>query len=247
MSKITILTLTLLLAIPAFAQHRGGGFSGGSRGGGFSGGSRGGFSGGSVRSGSFGGGSVMRSGGSTYRGSTGVIRGGNAGVYRGGNYRGGYYRGGYYYPRYYSYYSPWYFGLGLGYYGYWGSPYYYGYPYSGYYSGSYYDPYYYDSGSAYYSTPSYNYPSSSQPVIINNQAPSPAAPAQNTGEYQPTIYSIAFLDHRIVQVVAYWVEDGTVHYVTRDHQKREVALSEIDRRFSEQINRDKGVEFRLPE
>jgi hypothetical protein len=54
-------------------------------------------------------------------------------------------------------------------------------------------------------------------------------------------------DHRIVEVVAYWVQGGMLHYVTREHEMREVPLAEVDRRFSEQINRDKRVDFRLPE
>jgi hypothetical protein len=222
---------------------RGGGFGpggGGIRGGGFSPG------GGGIRGGGFpgGGGGVFRGGGGFHGG--GVYRGGG-GFYRGGiGFRGGYYGGGFgyrSYPRYGGWgYGGWSYpafigGFGIGF----------GYGFGGW--SDYYGPSYYYPPPVVYSQPS-------PPVVIVNESrpgyeytdyrerPAEAAPAR---EYQPTIYSIAFRDHRIVQALAYWVKDGRLHYVTRDHELREAPLEEIDRRFSEQINRDKRVEFRLPE
>ncbi len=64
--------------------------------------------------------------------------------------------------------------------------------------------------------------------------------------YRPTIYKIAFQDHRTVSALAYWVKDGRLHYVTLDHAMRDAPVSSIDRRLSEQINGDQGVPFRLP-
>lgn len=88
------------------------------------------------------------------------------------------------------------------------------------------------------------------PVVISqNFAPPPAVreyrPPDST-VYREPIYLIAFNDHRIQAVVAYWVDGDTLHYVTRDHAQKQVKLNEIDRPFSEQLNRDRRVDFRLP-
>ncbi len=45
--------------------------------------------------------------------------------------------------------------------------------------------------------------------------------------------------------VAYWVEGGTLNYVTREHEQRQAPLGSIDRAFSEQLNRDRHVDFQL--
>ena len=250
MSRMISIALMLVLAAPLFAQRGGGGFG---RGGGFSGRGGGGvFRGGGFGGGGFGGGGIVRGGGFS-RGGGGVFRGGGfnrgGGFYRGGiGFRGGYYGGGFgfrSFPRYGGWgYRGWSypafvggFGIGLGL----------GYGFGGW--SDYYGPGYYYPPPVVYSQPS-------PPVVIVNESrpdyeyreyrerPVEAAPAR---EYQPTIYSIAFRDHRIVQALAYWVKDGRFHYVTRDHELRDVPLQEVDRRFSEQINRDRRVEFRLPE
>jgi hypothetical protein len=249
----------VLAAAPLLAQRPGGG---GMRGGGGGFGVRGGGGGFAPRIGIGGGGRggfVTRGGGFTNRGGWGggVVRGGFGGVYRGGYGFRGYARS---YPRYgwsyrnygwyggYGWYPGYYGGLGFGY-GYissgWDPYYYYSYP-----------PYYYDYG---YSRPAVYYTNPSPSVVVVNESrtyedrpytvrsesDTETQPAAET--YRPTIYSIAFTDHRIVQVIAYWVKDGTLHYVTREHEMKQVPLTEVDRRFSEQINRDKRVEFRLPE
>jgi hypothetical protein len=88
----------------------------------------------------------------------------------------------------------------------------------------------------------YDYPSYSQgPPEQGYYGQAQAAPV-----YQAPVYKLAFKDHRIVSALAYWVTDGRLHYVTLDHAMREAPLSSVDRRFSEQLNRDDGVPFRLP-
>jgi len=202
--------------------------------------SRGGVSGGFYRGG-YGGG--YRSGGGFF-GSPGFYgRGyGNSFPHYGYGHRGWGY-GGWGYSSYPVFIGG--FGLGYGGWGYGGwdgfySPYY-DYPYYdyGYYPGSTY---------SYAPSASYSYPSApaSPPVVINNYPEAAPRLEPQASAYQPPIYSIAFRDHRIIHVLAYWVVDGTLHYVTRDHEMREIPLSEIDRSFSEQINRDRGVDFRLP-
>ena len=134
--------------------------------------------------------------------------------------------------------------MGYPYYG-WGYPGYYG--YNDYYPYSYYYP------PAY----TYGYPSyyDSGPVVVNQNygTPDPPPPPARIREYAPSqepgrepLYLIAFTDHRITAAVAYWVEGDTLHYVTREHEQKQVPLDGVDRAFSEQLNRDRRVEFRLP-
>jgi hypothetical protein len=244
MRQVCILAIGCLMAVTAFGQRRGGGGFGG----GHAGGRTGGFGG--VRGGT---GGVYR-GGTGYRGASGY-RGGYG--YRGTDYgRRGYYGygrySGYYgfYP-WYSFYSPWYWDAFL-------SPDYYDYyPNYNYSAGGYYTPDYSYTGT-------YSYEPSPGVMIINSapayypppqyaQAPPPpppqpppAAPQAEAAPYEPTVYSIALKDHTIVSAIAYWVLGGALHYVTRDHAMKEIALSRVDRRYSEQINRDNNVDFRLP-
>ena len=228
---------------------------GGSRGGGGIARGGGGFTGGGFRGGS--GGSAFRGGGGFTGG--GGFRGGSGGFIGGGGFRGGGgrfsgfrgYYGSYYSPYLYSGYG---FGLGLGY-GYGYSPWYDGYDYG-------YSPY-----------PAYSYPvyqpSPNTTVVYAPQAQE-QAPAvvyveranpltreydqygqQISGPTQPAnsaapLYLIAFRDHSIRAAAAYWVEGGTLHYTTLEHEQKQAALSTVDRDLSGQLNRERRVAFSLP-
>ena len=241
-----VLCCCLAAGVGIAQRHGGGGFSGGFRGGG------GGFGGGGFRGGGgFGGGGFRGGFGGGFRGF-----GGRGFGFRG---RGFGFGGGFGWPFYY------------GGFGYW--PGYYGYPYdSGYGYG--YDPYAYSNA---YPASSYAYPASSayypasQPasnvtVIYPPQqsAPSPVvvreydeygqevrrAPAATGGANSnggSPIYLIAFKDHTIKPAAAYWVEANTLHYVTLERQQIQVSLDSVDRPLSEQLNRERGVEFLLTE
>jgi hypothetical protein len=218
------------------AQRRGGG----SMGGGFHGGgiSRGGSGGSMFRSGGGIGGSAYRGGGGVFRGGGGI---GHYGGFRGyyGGYRGGYY-GGYYSPYFYS-------GFGLGY------PYW---------------PWYGEYGYGYSSYPAYSYPVyQPSPNVTVVYAPPAAAPAtvyversgperdeygqviqrpRSAPDSDSSIYLIAFHDRSIFAAVAYWVEGGTLHYVTQEHEQKQVPLSSVDRELSDKLNRERGIAFSLP-
>src|ERR1039458_970275 len=213
------------------AQRRGGGGSmgGGSRGGG--GISRGGSGGSMFRGGGGIGGSVFRGGGGIGIGRPGGFRG-----YRGCSYGGLY--GGYSSPYFYS-------GFGLGY-GNW--PWYDGYGYG--------------------SDPAYSYPVyQPSPNVTVVYAPPAAAPAtvyveragpqrdeygqeiqrpRSAPDSDSSIYLIAFRDRSIFAAVAYWAEGGTLHYVTQEHEQKQVPLSTVDRDLSDKLNRERGVAFSLP-
>jgi hypothetical protein len=225
-----------------------------------------GMGGGAYRGGS---GAVYRGGsGAVYRGGSGAVVHSGGGVYHAGygsawhggawGYHGGYgyghygYRwGGYYYGWPYYYWPGVYAGFGYG----WGYPYY---------GNGYGDPY------PSYSYPAYSYPAYSDaaptyapqsPVVVVNEQPpaystSPPRDYRDDRDYQAEdhqpspyrqpVYKIALQDHRIISALAYWVKDGIFHYVTTDHEMKELPISAVDRRFSEQLNRDLGLSFRLP-
>ena len=46
---------------------------------------------------------------------------------------------------------------------------------------------------------------------------------------------------------AYWVTGQTLHYVTLEHEERQVPLDTVDRQFSAQLNRERRVQFQLPQ
>jgi hypothetical protein len=213
-----------------------------------------------------GGGGGMSHGGGYVGGGGGYSRGGYGGGYgyRGYGYAGYGYRGyGYGYRGYYGgYYSPYiYAGLGWNY-GYWpwyGS--YYGYGAYDYPSYSY--PAY--GYSAYQASPAVNLvyaPSSEQTEPVYAARPNPVireydsygqqvnrAPAGATGGATgaPPIYLIALRDGTIRAAEAYWVERGTLHYVTLQHEQRQASLDSVDRNLSAQLNRERRVAFSLPE
>ena len=206
----------------------GGGSRGGFGGGGYVGGSRGGFVGG------------------------GYSHGGYYGGYRGGYYRNGFFYGGYYPYGYGFGYGYPYLGLGFGL-GYW--PDYYGYPYD--YGYGYPYSYPYDGYASYQTSPNVTvvYPTQAAPTVI---APDRANPVtreydQYGQEVRPggatagsPVYLIAFTDHTIRAASAYWVDGQMLHYVTLEHEERQVPLSMVDRSLSSQLNRERRVPFQLP-
>jgi hypothetical protein len=253
--RIAVLLSLISTVIPVSVFARGGGGGHGGGGGARSGGgggarmSSGGggarFGGGSaVRSSGFAGGGIARGGvgvgGSAFRGNT-VFRGGNrfiGGGYYGGRYYGGRYYGSYYYP---------YLGFGYGF-GYGGYPYYYPYSYDpSYYGAPYYDNGYYDNG-YYNNNVGYAPPAQpAAPTVINQAIGTPTTGGQQGSFYRAAdYYLIAFTDHTIRAAVSYTVEGDQIRYTTREHEERTAPLSSVDVRFSEQINRDRRVEFRLP-
>ena len=171
-----------------------------------------------------------------FRGNT-IIRGGN----RFGNTR---FYGGRYYSNFY---------LGFGYGGYPYYPYsYYPYSYDPYYYDSYYGAPYYDGGyydNGYYGNNVVYAPPAppAPPTVINQTIGAPSAGTAPGSFYRAAdYYLIAFNDHTIRAALSYTVEGDQIRYTTREHEERTAPLSSVDVRFSEQINRDRRVEFRLP-
>ena len=98
------------------------------------------------------------------------------------------------------------------------------------------------------------------PVIINQfgtppagmlsqpQAPPESAPVETAqaGSPEPTGYLIAFKDHTIYSAVAYWLEGDTLHYFTSGNTHNQVSLALIDRDLTVRLNRESGIEVKLP-
>jgi hypothetical protein len=87
---------------------------------------------------------------------------------------------------------------------------------------------------------------------VINQNFGPPAPPPGGGQGDPNYrradyYLIAFTDHSIQAVTAYHVQGDQLYYTSRDNVEHHVALSSVDRRFSEQLNRDRRVQFQLPQ
>jgi hypothetical protein len=273
MRVLQTLALCCIFALGAMAQRGGGGHGGGGGGGGhmssgggggahFSGGGGGAhFSGGAVGGGGF------RVGGGTVAGvGHGVAGGGFANGYRGYGGYGGYgYRGygGYGFRGYYGGYWP-YWGYGLGYWPYYG--YGYGYDSYPYYDSTYY-PYYDNTYSSGYTYPAYQqspnvtvvYPQSPT-AVYQDQPPRAAmheydqygqevAPPAGSAAAQSgsPIYLIAFTDQSIRAAAAYWVSGPTLHYITMDHLEKQADLSTVNKDLSLRLNRERHVQFQLPQ
>ena len=61
----------------------------------------------------------------------------------------------------------------------------------------------------------------------------------------PDYYLIAFDDHTIRAAASYRIEGGEIYWTSREGEQMQAPLSSVDRRFSEQINRDRRVAFPL--
>lgn len=104
------------------------------------------------------------------------------------------------------------------------------------------------------------YPPQQAPVIINQSGDSqyatrvqpqsvyPMQPAPARAEETPeaTHYLIAFKDHSIYSAVAYWVDGDTLHYFTSGSTHNQASVSLVDRELTDRLNRESGVEVKLP-
>ena len=104
------------------------------------------------------------------------------------------------------------------------------------------------------------YPPQPAPVIINQFGSSdspatgrprmyemPAEPeADSTAAPETTHYLLAFKDHTIYSAVAYWVDGDTLHYFTAGNTHNQVSLSLVDRDLTARLNKESGMEVKLP-
>jgi hypothetical protein len=103
----------------------------------------------------------------------------------------------------------------------------------------------------YPSAPEYNYAARSGYAPVYSQSgydqPRYAAPSRSeASSTAPDFYMIAFNDGSIEAAIAYSVDGDILRWTNRNHSERRAPIAAVDLRFSEQLNRDRGVEFRLP-
>lgn len=82
------------------------------------------------------------------------------------------------------------------------------------------------------------------PAIQTYQPPEAAEPAAAEPDQQR--YLIAFKDHTIYSSVAYWFEGDTLHYFTKGDTHNQVSVALIDRELTERLNRELGIDFKMP-
>jgi hypothetical protein len=109
-------------------------------------------------------------------------------------------------------------------------------------------------------------PPAQPPVVINqyfgpapaDQGPPPDTAASNFHYYQApsndntapadsSYYLIAFKGHTVYSAVAYYTEGDTLHYFTSGNVHNQVSLSLVDGQLTEQLNRGRNVDVRLPQ
>jgi hypothetical protein len=94
------------------------------------------------------------------------------------------------------------------------------------------------------------YVSPAQPVTRTydqyGQEVRPAASSSSSASGSP-IYLIAGKDQVIRAAASYWVDGRTLHYVTLQHEEKQVPLDSIDRPLTLQLNRERRVAFELPQ
>jgi hypothetical protein len=98
-----------------------------------------------------------------------------------------------------------------------------------------------------------------QPVVINQYYDAPPKPQMlvvqpdsapdaqaDQSAPEPAHYLLAFKDHTIYSAIAYWVDGDTLHYFTAGNTHNQVSLSLIDRDMTARLNKDSGVDVKLP-
>lgn len=86
-------------------------------------------------------------------------------------------------------------------------------------------------------------PESASPSIQEYSSESAPAPAEAPKQI---FFSFALRDGTSRHALAYWVQNQTLHYIDMDGERGELALNEVNRPRSVELNRNRGVDFWLP-
>lgn len=93
-------------------------------------------------------------------------------------------------------------------------------------------------------------PDTANPVIRDYAFPPDSNPSADAAVQPAPVSSVLFLiamkDHTIYPAVAYWVEDDTLNYITPQGVRNRVSLGLVDRDFSVQLNKERSIDFALP-
>ncbi len=78
-----------------------------------------------------------------------------------------------------------------------------------------------------------------EPIAMEAPGAPPAGPVEN-------YYLIAYKDHSVYAVLAYWLEDRTLNYVTTRNVHNQASLDLIDLDLTKNLNQARDVPFSLP-
>jgi hypothetical protein len=92
----------------------------------------------------------------------------------------------------------------------------------------------------------YNYGSAPPSPGPDQTVNRPPAVEQDDNTPEPSHYLIAFKDHTIYAATAYWVDGDTLHYFTAGNVHNQASLALVDRDFTERLNKEAGLDVRLP-
>ncbi|MCL5745233.1 MAG: hypothetical protein M1541_15120 [Acidobacteria bacterium] len=76
-------------------------------------------------------------------------------------------------------------------------------------------------------------------------SPAPAEPGVAKRAAKPAVYLVAFKDSSIQSAMACWKEGPTLHYVTVQGDHKTTTVSNLDEELTGQLNRERGLEFKL--
>jgi hypothetical protein len=68
-------------------------------------------------------------------------------------------------------------------------------------------------------------------------------PANADGK--PTVYLVAMKSGEVYTALAFWLEDGTLHYITPKHAHNRASIELVDTDMSRQLNVERGLDFNL--
>lgn len=90
-------------------------------------------------------------------------------------------------------------------------------------------------------------PETSHPVMYDySYLPAGGGSAAAPPAAPQVVFLIAMKDHTIYPAIAYWVENSTLNYISREGVRKQVGLGDVDREFSEQLNKEREIDFALP-
>jgi hypothetical protein len=90
--------------------------------------------------------------------------------------------------------------------------------------------------------PIYPSPAPQPPPAAGVNAPQPGGPLSPAQNY----YLIAYKDHSVYAVLAYWLEGNTLNYVTTQNTHNQASLNLIDLDLTKTLNQARSVPFSLP-
>ena len=71
-------------------------------------------------------------------------------------------------------------------------------------------------------------------------------PNRRRDDDKPTIYLIALKEGPVMPALAFWVDNDTLNYITREGSHNRVSLDRVDRDFSVRLNQERNLDFRIP-